>query len=347
MRIAQIAPLYESVPPKLYGGTERIVAYLSDELVHLGHHVTLFASGDSQTNAELVPCSTRALRLDPNSVDKLASHVLMLEKVYSRASDFDVIHFHIDYLHFSLSRCYKHAQVTTLHGRLDIPELGALYEEFHEMPVVSISKSQRKPLQHANWVGNVYHGVPSSLYKPQFRTGEYLVFLGRISREKRVDRAIQVAMEMGIELKIAAKIDPVDRAYFEDEIQPLFEQPVVSFLGELGEGKKGELLSNALALLFPVDWEEPFGLAMIEAMACGTPVIAWRRGSIPEVVDEGVTGFIVENIPDAIRAVRRARDFNRARCFQTFQRRFLASRMARDYVQVYEELLTRRFRKVS
>jgi glycosyltransferase involved in cell wall biosynthesis len=340
MRIAQVAPLFESVPPQLYGGTERVVSYLTEELVHQGHDVTLFASGDSQTAAKLVPCSPRSLRLDPGSIDATAHHVVMLEKIARRRDQFDVIHFHIDYMHFPMSRRSSVPQITTLHGRLDIPDLVPLYREFSEMPVVSISYSQREPLPWVNWVDTVYHGLPEGLYSFRSRPGNYLAFLGRISPEKRADRAIRIAKAVGMELRIAAKVEDVDRKYFEEEIQPHLDDPLIRFVGEIGEREKNVFLGNAYALLFPIDWPEPFGLVMIEAMACGTPVIAYRQGSVPEVMVDGETGFIVEETDDAVDAVKRVAGLSRERCREVFEERFTAGRMARDYVSIYERITT-------
>jgi glycosyltransferase involved in cell wall biosynthesis len=346
MRIAQVAPLYERVPPQSYGGTERVVSYLTEELVKQGHEVTLFASGDSVTQARLVAPCPRSLRLDKNCVDPLAHHILMLEMVFREAKRFDLIHFHIDYLHFPLTRRYGVPSVTTLHGRLDLPDLPALYREFREMPVVSVSNAQRRPLPWANWQGTVYHGLPldlHTLHEPCSSPGqtqeEYLAFLGRISPEKRVDRAIEIARRTGLKLKIAAKIDRADREYFEKEIKHLFEDPLVEYIGEIGGRTKDEFLGNARALLFPIDWPEPFGVAMIEALACGTPVIAWRCGSVPEVIDEGVTGFIVESLEEAVQAVARVASLSRRRCREVFEQRFSAARMAQDYLAIYERLV--------
>jgi glycosyltransferase involved in cell wall biosynthesis len=340
MRIAQVAPLFESVPPKLYGGTERVVSYLTEELVSQGHDVTLFASGDSVTAARLEAISSRSLRLDPQCVDRLAHQVLMLEKVFQQLASFDIIHFHVDYFHFSLSRRYAVPNVTTLHGRLDLPDLVPLYEEFSEMPVVSISDEQRTPLLAlANWAGTVQHGLPEHLYRPQTLPGQYLAFLGRISPEKRVDRAIEVARRVGMRLKIAAKVDRVDQVYFDDVIRPLLSDPLVEWIGEVGEADKQEFLGNAHALLFPIDWPEPFGLVMIEAMACGTPVVAYRRGSVPEVLEDGVTGFIVDGLEDAVASVEKVETLNRAHCRQAFEQRFTAARMAEDYVGIYHKVL--------
>jgi glycosyltransferase involved in cell wall biosynthesis len=282
MRIAQVAPLFESVPPKYYGGTERVVSYLTEELVCQGHEVTLFASGDSVTKAHLVAACRRSLRLDKHCIDQLSHQVLMLEHVFQRAAEFDIVHFHVDYLHFPLSRREQLTHVTTLHGRLDIPDLVPLYHEFRDMPVVSISNCQREPLPWANWQATIYHGVPADTYQFRAEPGSYLAFLGRISPEKRVDRAIKIARQVQIPLKIAAKVDRVDKDYFEGVVEPLLRDSLIEFVGEIGDGEKDEFLGHAYALLFPIDWPEPFGLAMIEAMACGTPVIAYRSGAVPE-----------------------------------------------------------------
>jgi glycosyltransferase involved in cell wall biosynthesis len=338
MRIAQVSPLYESVPPKYYGGTERVVSYLTEELVAQGHDVTLFASGDSITRARLVACSTRSLRLDTSCVDELAHHIVMLEQVASRAAEFDVIHFHVDYLHFPLSRRLRAPQVTTLHGRLDLPDLLPVYREFPEMPVVSISDAQRDPLPMAHWVRTIHHGLPKNRYTFREQPGRYLAFLGRISPEKRVDRAIRIAERLGMPLRIAAKIDSVDRAYFTERIEPLLALPGIEYIGEVGEEDKDDLLGNAYALLFPIDWPEPFGLVMIEAMACGTPVIAYRRGSVPEIMEEGVTGFMVDSLDDAVKATERVATIDRRRCREVFERRFTVERMAREYVEAYQQV---------
>jgi glycosyltransferase involved in cell wall biosynthesis len=342
MRIAQVAPLYESVPPKYYGGTERVVSYLTEELVRQGHEVTLFASGDSVTRARLVAACRRSLRLDKHCVDQMAHHTLMLERVFQRAAQFDIVHFHTDYLHFPLSRRQPMTHVTTLHGRLDIPDLGPLYQEFRDIPVISISNDQREPLLWANWQATVYHGLPEDLYRYRAEPGSYLAFMGRISPEKRVDRAIEIAKQVQIPLKIAAKIDPVDQDYFDSVIKPLLPDRLVEFVGEIGEGEKNEFLGNACALLLPIDWPEPFGLVMIEAMACGTPVIAYRSGAVPEVIEEGHTGFIVEELEDAMEAVRRVPELSRKRCREVFEQRFTAERMAHDYLRVYERLIKRK-----
>ena len=339
MRIAQVAPLYESVPPQLYGGTERVVSYLTEELVEEGHDVTLFASGDSRTRARLVPVCARSLRLDPEQRDQLAHHVLMLEEVAKRAAHFDVIHFHIDYLHYPLSRRQRVPQLTTLHGRLDMPELGALYAEFRDMPVVSISDAQRAPLPHASWLGTVHHGLPLELLRFSPGPGSYLAFVGRTSPEKGLDRAIEIARRAGIELRVAAKVDDADRDYFREVIEPLLDGPLVEFVGEIGEAEKEEFLGNALALLFPIDWPEPFGLVMIEAMACGTPVIAFPGGSVVEIVEPGRNGFIVPDAAAAVAAVGKAGDLDRSLCRELFEARFSAQRMARDYLELYERVL--------
>jgi glycosyltransferase involved in cell wall biosynthesis len=335
MRIAQVSPLYESVPPRLYGGTERIVSYLTEELVRLGHEVTLFASGDSETRARLVAPCRRALRLDPTCLDPLAEHTLLLESVVRQASEFDVIHYHVDYLHFPFSRRSRVPHLTTLHGRLDLPDLQPLYDEFSDMPVVSISDAQRGPLPQARWVATVHHGIPVERYPFRREPGSYLAFLGRITPEKRVDRAIQIARRTGIRLRIAAKIEPLHQDYFEAALRPFLDDPLVEFLGEIGEADKGEFLGNACALLFPIDWPEPFGLAMIESMACGTPVIAWRHGSVSEIVDEGVTGLTVENLTGAVAAVERVAALDRGACRARCARRFSVGRMAEEYVGAY------------
>jgi glycosyltransferase involved in cell wall biosynthesis len=339
MRIAQVAPLYESVPPKYYGGTERVVSYLTEELVRQGHEVTLFASGDSVTKARLVPACRRSLRLDERCVDQMAHHLVMLEDVFARATEFDIVHFHVDYMHFPLSRRDPIIHVTTLHGRLDIPDLVPLYQEFREMPVISISNGQRRPLPWANWQATVYHGLPADRYRFRAEPGSYLAFLGRISPEKRVDRAIEIAKQVGMPLKIAAKIDRVDKAYFDLVIAPLLRNSLVEFVGEIGEREKDEFLGNAYALLFPIDWPEPFGLVMIEAMACGTPVIAYRGGAVPELVEHGHNGFVVERLEDAVEAVRHVAQLSRIRCREVFEQRFTAKRMAHDYVQQFERLM--------
>lgn len=339
MKIAQIAPLHESVPPKFYGGTERVVSYLTEELVAMGHEVTLFASGDSVTRARLRAPTERSLRLDETCIDPLPHHFVQLETVFREASQFDILHFHLDYLHFPFSRRSGEPQVTTLHGRLDIPDLVPLYREYPEVPLVSISQAQRRPLGWANWVGTVHHGLPLDLYPFHSAPGHYLAFLGRISPEKRLDRAIEIAIGSGMPLKIAAKVDRADRDYFDRVIKPLLDHPLVEFIGEIGEAEKSAFLGQARALLFPIDWQEPFGLVMIEAMACGTPVIAWPLGSVREVMEEGVSGFVVTTIEEAVQAVGETASFDRSACRRYFETRFSARRMASDYLAVYQSIL--------
>jgi glycosyltransferase involved in cell wall biosynthesis len=339
MRIAQVAPLFESVPPKLYGGTERVVSWLTEELVCAGHDVTLFATGDSLTQARLVSTCPESLRLKPGCIDQQAHHVVMLDKVLSERHKFDLIHFHLDYLHYPLSRHADLTSLTTQHGRLDIPDLVPIYRTFPEMPVVSISDAQRAPLPWLNWKGTVHHGLPKDSFRPHERSGKYLAFLGRTSPEKGVDRAIAIAKQAGIPLKIAAKIDKVDREYFETCIKPLLDDPLVEFIGEIGYSEKNEFLGNAIALLFPIAWPEPFGLVMIEAMACGTPVIAFRHGSVSEVMKDGVTGFIVNDVDSAVRALDRIDTIDRSHCRRHFERYFTSTRMAQDYLTIYEEMV--------
>ncbi len=338
MRIAQVAPLVEAVPPKLYGGTERVVAYLTDALVELGHEVTLFASGDSSTKATLVPIWPRALRLDPSVKDPFAPVFMQLETVARRANEFDVIHSHLDYFGYPLLRRLGVPSVTTLHGRLDLPELPPLYELYGDIPVVSISDSQRAPLPHANYVATIFHGLPKDLLDKGSGGGGYLAFLGRISPEKAPDAAIRIAAEAGIPFRIAAKVDRVDEEYFKSTIEPLLSLGQVEFIGEIGEDQKGEFLGNAAGLLFPIAWREPFGLVMIEAMACGTPVIAFENGSVPEVLEHGVTGFIVRSEREAIEAVGRIGALDRGRIRAEFDRRFTAHRMAQNYLKLYARL---------
>ncbi|GGF34818.1 glycosyl transferase [Aliidongia dinghuensis] len=339
MKIAQVSSLMEAVPPKLYGGTERIVAYLTDELVELGHEVTLFASGDSQTRGSLVPVWPHALRLDAGMRDYLAPHIILLETLARRAHEFDVIHLHIDYLGYPLLERMDVPFVTTLHGRLDLPELRPLYEAFPDVPVVSISNSQREPLPIANYVETIYHGLPEDLLSPGTGEGGYLAFIGRISPEKAPDAAIRIAAAGGMNIKIAAKIDKVDQAYFEEHIEQSFSLPHVEYIGEIDESRKSEFLGNAAGLLFPIAWREPFGLAMIEAMACGTPVIAMRRGSVPEIIEHGVSGFIVDTEEEAIAAVARLPELDRGRVRRAFEDRFTGRRMAEDYTRLYERLI--------
>jgi glycosyltransferase involved in cell wall biosynthesis len=341
MKIAQIAPLYEAVPPRLYGGTERIVAYLTDALVDLGHDVTLFATADARTHATLVPARDQAIRLDPAPLKSdLAAPLAMLHEVRRRAQEFDVLHFHVDLLHFPFFEDTASRTVTTLHGRLDLKDLPSAYWRWPQFPLVSISNHQRQPLRFAPWLGTVQHGLPHSLlpFTPR-PAGGYLAFLGRISPEKRPDRAIALARRTGIPLRIAAKVDNADLHYFRDVIEPLLDDPLVEFIGEIDDAGKADFLGNAAALLFPIDWPEPFGLVMIEAMSCGTPVIAWRCGSVPEVIDEGITGFVVGNEDEAAAAVARLGELDRARIRRVFDRRFTAEVMARHYVDLYERLL--------
>jgi glycosyltransferase involved in cell wall biosynthesis len=337
MRIAQVAPLTESVPPRLYGGTERIVSYLTEELVALGHEVTLFASGDSETSAELAPMCARALRLDPGVRDPLAPQVLMLERVLRRAGGFDALHFHLDYWPLSLFARQPVPFVTTLHGRLDMPEIWPHFRAHPGAPLVSISDAQRAPMPWANWAATVPHGLPERLLTPRADgpAPSYLAFLGRIAPEKRVDLAIEIAGRAGLPIKVAAKVDRADRDYYEERIRPLMAQPHVEFVGEIGEHEKAAFLSGARALLFPIDWPEPFGLVMIEAMACGAPVVAFRRGSVPEVVEDGLTGFVVDDVAGAVRAVGRLHELPRDAVRARFERRFTARRMAEDYEAVY------------
>jgi len=340
MKIAQIAPLIESVPPRLYGGTERIVSYLTEELVALGHDVTLFASGDSVTAANLVPCVSKALRLDASVRDPVPYYMLMLDRVRRHAGNFDVLHFHIDQFHFPLFRPIAGRTVTTLHGRQDLPDLLPLYVGFDDMSLVSISNAQRRPVPEANFAATVYHGVPASLHRPiAGRGGGYVAFLGRISPEKRPDRAIAIARKLGIPLKIAAKVDRADTNYFRTRIEPLLDGPGVEFVGEINDHQKTQFLGEAQALLFPIDWPEPFGLSMIEAMACGTPVLAFRCGSVPEIVEDGLTGAIVETVEEAIAALPHVIALDRTKVRRRFDQRFSAARMAKDYVSVYRSLL--------
>lgn len=338
MKIAQVAPLFESVPPRLYGGTERVVSHLTEELVRQGHDVTLFASGDSITSAELVPCTTQALRLDPHVCDSIPHQMVLLDKVVERATDFDIIHFHADYLHFPIFRSEAERTLTTLHGRQDLPDHIPFYKRFAKMPLVSISNAQRKPLPDANFVSTVYHGLPRNQLEASKRGGQYLAFLGRIAPEKGPDRAIQIARAVGIPLKIAAKVDKVDEQYHRDVIVPLLVGGGVEFIGEINEREKSEFLGQAAGLLFPIDWPEPFGLVMIEAMACGTPVLAFNCGSVPEIVDDGITGRIVSTVEEAIQAMPQLLQLNRAAIRLQFEKRFSAERMAAGYLEVYRSL---------
>ncbi len=337
MRIAQIAPLHEAVPPKLYGGTERVVSFLTEELVNLGHDVTLFASGDSISSADLHACWPRALRLDPAIRDPIAPHMLMMEQIARRMDDFDVLHFHMDYWSFSFFSRQNIPFVTTMHGRLDLPELQPVFNAFNKVPVVSISDSQRRPLPQANFVRTILHGLPENLLTPRPSERDYLAFLGRICPEKGVDKAIRIARASGVKLKIAAKIDKVDTEYFEHRIRPMLGDGV-ELIGEINDSQKPDFLSGACGLLMPIDWPEPFGLVMIEAMACGTPVIAFNRGSVPEIIEDGLTGFIVEDETSAISAVARLRRMTTASIRHRFETRFTARRMAEDYLSVYRQL---------
>jgi glycosyltransferase involved in cell wall biosynthesis len=340
MRIAQVAPLYEAVPPRLYGGTERIVAHLTDALHDLGHDVTLFASADARTKGRVVAVRDQAIRLDPAPLKSdLAAHLSMMHEVRRRAQEFDVIHFHVDLLHFPFFQDIARRTVTTLHGRLDLKDLPEAYRRWEQYPLVSISDHQRKPLPLANWISTIHHGVAERLYRlPANPQGGYLAFLGRISPEKRPDRAIAIAQRAGMRLKIAAKVDAVDRDYFVKVIEPLLADPLIEFVGEIGDAEKPDFLGNAAALLFPIDWPEPFGLVMIEAIACGTPVIAWRCGSVPEIVDEGVTGFVVASEEEAALAVVRAAALDRGAIRAVFDRRFTATVMAERYLDIYHQL---------
>ena len=343
MRIAQIAPLMEAVPPRLYGGTERVVHWLTEAQIDLGHDVTLFASGDSETRGRLRSCAREALRLDPNVVDPVPHYMLMLDRVRARAAEFDILHFHIDAYHFPLFRDLADRTVTTLHGRQDLPDLAHLYAGFPEMPLVAISDAQRTPQPSANFMATVYHGMPLDLYPPTFHPrGGYLAFLGRMSPEKQPTVAIQLARALGIPLRMAAKVDKVDEQYFREEVQPLIEAtPDVEFIGEIADRDKATFLGDARALLFPIGWPEPFGLVMIEAMACCTPVLAFDAGSAAEVIDDGITGRIVSGIEEAIIALPEVVSLNRRGVRSRFETRFSAQRMARDYIAVYKELLAR------
>jgi glycosyltransferase involved in cell wall biosynthesis len=339
VRIAQVSPLFESVPPKNYGGTERVVSYLTEELVRQGHEVTLYATGDSVTEARLVGIRDWALRGDETSFDQMIPHVLELERVFQELDRFDIVHFHIDYLHFPLSRRMGEPHITTLHGRLDLPDYQPLYREFREMPLVSISDSQRGPLPFANWAGTVYHGLPRELYRFHGEPGKYLAFLGRFSPEKQPDQAIEIARQLGMPLKLAAKVDDLNQNYFDTVVKPLLDDdPLVHYVGEIGDRRKGDFLGNAYAFLFPIDWPEPFGLVMIEAMACGTPVIAYRRGSVPEVIEDGVTGFVVDSLEEAVEAGRKVATIDRRDVRRAFEERFTCERMAADYLKVYERI---------
>lgn len=339
IKIGQIAPLHESIPPRLYGGTERIVHYLTEELVNVGNEVTLFAAGDSTTGARLIANVEEGLRLKQSCTDPLAHHIVQMQEVIERASEFDILHFHTDYLHFPFSNQLSTPCVTTLHGRLDIPDLQYVYNKFPSQKVISISDSQRKPLPQASWIDTVYHGIPQNLHQPGNGDGGYLAFLGRVSPEKGVDRAIEIALASENRIKIAAKIDKADEQYFERHIKSLLRHPLVEFAGEITEAQKTDFLGKAKALLFPIDWAEPFGLVMIESMACGTPVIAFRNGSVPEVIDNGITGFIVDSVQEAVRAISKIDLLSRSAIRRVFEKRFTAARMAENYFKIYSSLI--------
>lgn len=339
MKIAQIAPLYEAVPPKLYGGTERVVHYLTEELIKQGHDVTLFASGDSVTNARLISNVESGLRLKQDCTDSLAHHIVQIQEVIECAHEFDILHFHIDYLHFPFTNKLAIPSVTTLHGRLDIPDLQDVYNKFKSQNVISISKSQQKPLPQANWKGTVYHGLPENLHTKGQGNGDYLAFVGRISPEKGIAEAIEIAIASHTPLKIAAKIDNADKDYYEICIKHLLKHPLIEFNGEINETEKTEFMGNAKALLFPINWAEPFGMVMIEAMACGTPVIAFNCGSVPEVIDDNQSGFIVNSTKEAVKAISNLSQLSRNKVRELFKQRFTASRMAKDYLQIYNSII--------
>ncbi len=347
MRIAQIAPLAESVPPTQYGGTERVVSWLTEELVRRGHDVTLFASGDSQTAAKLVPIVPRGLRLDSNVRDHHPYHLMMLDHVFRRAHDFDILHFHVDLLHYPLFRMMGDHILTTLHGRLDLSDLHPFYAAFPDLPLISISGDQRKPMPPVNWAATIHHGLPADLHREGRGDGGYLAFLGRISPEKGPEEAIAIAKRAGVKLKIAAKVDVVDRKYFEERVKPLLDDPLIEFIGEIGEAQKTEFLGKARALLFPINWPEPFGLVMIEAMACGTPIIAFRCGSVPEVMEDGETGFVVDTVDEAVSVVEKTMALDRHRVRGVFEYRFSVAHMAEQYLDVYNRLVARQARALA
>jgi glycosyltransferase involved in cell wall biosynthesis len=340
MRIAQVSPLWESVPPKLYGGTERVVSFITDELVRLGHHVTLFASGDSVSDAYLEAICPQALRLITGSFNREAPMTLLLERAFSASDEFDVIHSHLDFLGFPVARRCPTPVLTTLHGRLDLPELEPVYREFSEIPLVSISDAQRQPLPWANWQATVHHGLPRDLYTFHPQQGQYLAFLGRIAPEKCPDQAIAIATRAGIPLRIAAKVDPADRDYFRERIEPLLDHPLIEYLGEITDAEKNDFLGGACALLAPFDWPEPFGLVFIEALACGTPVLAYRRGSVPEIIDDGITGYICKRMSELTAATKQVSLLDRRRCREVFEARFTVDRMVQDYLNVYEQIVS-------
>ena len=339
MKIAQIAPLFESVPPKSYGGTERVVHYLTEELVKLGHEITLYASGDSETSARLKAICPRALRLDKHSADPTANHVLLAEKISQEADQYEFIHSHIDYIPYPLYRRINTPTVTTLHGRLDIPNLYELYQEFDDIPLVSISNYQRTPISWANWKATVYHGLPTDLYKYNQKQGDYLAFIGRFSPEKGADFAIEIAKKSGMKMKMAAKVDKADKDYYETVLKPLMNSSSIEYIGEIGEEEKQEFFGNAYALLFPINWPEPFGLVMIESMACGTPIITRMYGAVPEVMEQGVTGFIINDVDEAVKAVNDIGKLSRKKCRQVFDDKFTACIMAENYLKVYQQLI--------
>lgn len=339
MRIAQVPPLYESVPPKMYGGTERVVSYLTEELVAQGHNITLFGTQDAITKAHLFPICDEALRMNKNCQDAMVYHTLQMQAILENAEDFDIIHFHNDYIHYPLSKNSSYVHVSTLHGRLDTPEQKLIYQKYNSLPLVSISNNQRRPIRSANWVSTIYHGLPEDLYRQGSGEGGYLAFIGRISPEKRPDRAIEIAKRTGIKLKIAAKVDKADEQYYETVIKPMLDHPLIEYIGEIGEAQKGEFLGNAIALLFPIDWPEPFGMVMIEAMANGTPVVAFNCGSVPEVLDHGVSGFIVDSVDRAVQAVESIQIIKRHNCRKMFEEKYTAKVMANNYLRVYERLI--------
>jgi glycosyltransferase involved in cell wall biosynthesis len=342
MKIAQVAPVFERVPPTGYGGTERVISYLTEELVRQGHDVTLFASGDSITAAALHSAAPHSIRAGNDNHSWLAYLTMQLDMVAELESSFDVIHFHTDYTHFPLARRLRTPHLTTLHGRLDLPELVPLLRHFSDCPLISISESQRSPLPWADWQGMVYHGLPPDLYSFQPERGDYFLFVGRVSPEKRIDRAIDIAKRCGKRLYIGAKVDKADEPYFNASIKPLLNDPLVEFIGEINESQKKELLEHASALLFPIDWPEPFGLVMIEAFCCGTPVIAYRHGSVPEIMEDGVTGFVVSDQDEAVRAAKAIDSLDRKSCRDVFDRRFTAAHMAEAYVRIYKNAIERR-----